>query len=40
MLLFKSNFCPYGKEVNTSPSHGEVGGSIPPKGTIKKTTLW
>ena len=25
--------CPYGKEVNTSPSHGEVCGSIPHMGT-------
>ena len=31
MLIF--NICPYGKEVNTSPSHGEVSGSIPLKGT-------
>ena len=27
--------CPYGKEVNTSPSHGEVCGSIPHMGTRK-----
>ena len=34
------SFCPHGKEVNTSPSHGEVCGSIPHAGTRKIVVLW
>ena len=40
MLIFINSYDnifytrPHGKEVNTSPSHGEVRGSIPLEGTI------